>query len=278
LTAPLDPKRVETFEEVLSKNLTIYSLPNHFYEIKLEYTLSDTLSNEPVIYFPWNSDQVTCSKFFSQPKSDKEVEPKKYEFSVKTPSTPEEAEKMIEFEFYPTKLAQCDKDVFVDTLEHVNKVKRLMINAGVHKSKIARSKTEIGTVYQIWQFERDELSYDLYMGRMFALRQSGLTNLWKSWKHRIDTWNDTVQSARNESTSANPISTRDNIVVVFYVHLSLEAISIAILVFECRKYVLKQVVFFIVWFQRTARNVFFFLLNLVHFLYTVSRLVQKMSL
>jgi len=79
---------------------------------------------------------------------------------------------LYEVKYYPEKLSKCGKDVFIDTLEHVNKVERLMTNLGVHKSKIARSKTEIGTVYQNWVIENDDLPYDSYMGKMFGLQQS----------------------------------------------------------------------------------------------------------
>jgi len=81
---------------------------------------------------------------------------------------------------------------------------------GVQKSKIARSKAEkrkglSGLVFEIPYFKNDDLPYDAFMRRMFALQQSGIMDLWKVWQHRIDAWNDTVQLARNQE--ARPIST-----------------------------------------------------------------------
>jgi len=130
---------------------------------------------------------------------------------------------LISFDFYVKTLSKCAQNVFVDTLSYVKKLRTEMLSRHVDVNQISQSEVAYGTMYQNWVIKDFEAVAETYSARRFGLVQSGLIRLWNEWKHRLESWNDTLETARQVSLSFKPISIMDKISVVLYVDLSVSA-------------------------------------------------------
>jgi len=143
---------------------------------------------------------------------------------------------MTHFNYYLETLLTCGQVAFVDTLSYVNKIQSQLHSFNIKMSQISRNKIQLGQMYQVWIILDYPIDPQIYATRRLALIQSGLIHLWHEWKNRVEFWNDTVKDAKGASSFAKAISIRDNIVVVYYVDLSLKAICLLFFVIEWMKY------------------------------------------
>ncbi|CAL8138900.1 unnamed protein product [Orchesella dallaii] len=229
LTSPLDPKKLETFEEIFSNNLTLFSLPSdyasHEFEFKHSYT-SETIeslqrdhSDDPL----WDITDFTFSYMFLRQKiklteNDAQEHLKRL---VKSPMNFIESVAMIPFQFYVKQISKCGRDVFVDKLSRVNRLHYELTNIpDAQLENIAASKTPYGRVYPFLVSTYSEYPAEYFARRFSSLIQSGIAKLWKDWKFRVDSGNYTVMQGRlQKKASFEALSISGNIAVVFYLHL-----------------------------------------------------------
>jgi len=151
---------------------------------------------------------------------------------IYVPQSSEEVVAVSSVTYYSRKLSKCQKAAFVDGLEQVEKVK-LQLN--IDTKQITKSKSPYTNQYDNWTFLDNSWSVSVTLSRLKNLFQSGIITLWRSWKFRLDTWNDTVASVRQESTKFKALSTSDSsLVVVFYLHAIILALTIVVAFIEAR--------------------------------------------
>jgi len=222
---------METFEEILSNNLTIFSLPV-LYDDYMEQ-----IKVYGFIFSPWGPADSKFGTAYLQRKRG-EVDENELKRIIKVPSDSNSTEQvaMLSMEYYADAISKCGRDVFADTLSNVNILRSKMLARNVEDGQIAKSKVSFGQIYQDWIITDFQTSAETYATRRFGLIQSGLIQVWNEWKYRLESWNDTVETAKQISESVKPISIRDNIIVVFYVDLSFKGFCVIMFLCECIKY------------------------------------------
>ncbi|CAL8132810.1 unnamed protein product [Orchesella dallaii] len=243
LTSPLTPKKMETFEEIFSNNLTVFSLPDE-YELYLMYA---RMNVNIIDYFDalmaFYDDRTISDHYLRKQLNVTEIDAKKrLKTILKSPVNDTEAKTMLDFDYYIQQLSKCGHDVFMDKLLTVNRMHyQLRKSVEVKTKDIAISKKPYGRFYERWSTGGLSIPTEYYEVRFLSLIHSGLVKLWNDWKYRVDTWNETVNQARlPEVAKVKALSTDDNIVVVFYLHILCLVFSIVPLLFECRKYLLSK--------------------------------------
>jgi len=161
---------------------------------------------------------------------------------LKLPKTAEDFLHFIEPDFYTDAIAKCGKDVYIDKLAKIEKVKlQLKKRKIADDNTIAISKVKYGTTFDFWLFRSLPWSATLFFQRIRQLYQTGIIVEWKMWQFRIESWNDTVTVARSVSSEFKPLSlSASNVVVVFYIHALVLLIAVITLLIEntcrlCRK-------------------------------------------
>jgi len=243
LTSPLQLKKYETFDEILENNLTVYSLPIRYEILQGDITSSDVDFLGPQEFFndrilDWTINDVKFGKMYFHRKIQHSGEGKRpvLEPIIKIPTNFLEMKNLLQLIYYVETISKCGQEAFVDTLPFVDKLRSKM---QVDKSQISQSKTAFGQMYQLWFFERFQYPAEEYARRRFWLIESGLVYIWNEWKYRVESWNDTVQAAKQVSSPAKPLSMNGNLVVVFYVDLSLKSVCLVVFACECAKYAKK---------------------------------------
>jgi len=170
---------------------------------------------------------------------------KKLEPVYKLPETEAEAVSMLNFDYFVDKLAKCKKEVYVDSFHNVKKLKFKLRSRGIEEKRITLSKHPFGLVYETWFFSGIPWSTETFLRRIGSVMGSGIVHLWAKWEFRIASWNDTVRTARNESSPLKAISTEDNFVVVFYFHICFLGIGALCFCLENRRLLVKLVHVFV---------------------------------
>jgi len=225
LTSPLDPSKIETLQEILDDNFTIFSLPNFYDE------LASRANNVTQTQSGWPANQTSFGTMYAYLKGRNTTQATEAELGliVKVPTNnKKEVNEMLSLMYYAKMLAKCGKDGFADVLPYVNKLHSKMLQINIHESQISRSKAPFGQMYNFWNIMGFQATAKHYAGRRLGLIQSGILYLWNEWKNRVDSWNDTVNAAKVVSNSVKPVSILDNAVVVFYVDFTLKAVCVFI--------------------------------------------------
>jgi len=239
LTSPFAPRKFETFDEVLSNNFTLYSLPLEFDYIK--YSIARSTLGIEHDYKHWserfNLNELSFVKLYLHQniKNATSVLKDALERIVKTPADWWDMNNMLQFDYYVDRISKCEQDVYTDILSYVNKLRSNLIKKNVGDFDISQSKTSYGQTYQFWKLSYIQMPAEYYSRRRLGLIESGIINLWSVWKNRVESWNDTVEGERKISSSseAKPISLDGNTIVVFYVHLTCKAVCLFVFMCEC---------------------------------------------
>jgi len=166
ITSPLVPKKMETFEEILSNNLTIYSLPLRYEDLiaDIKFLGYSLLS--------WRSADSTFGKLYVHRQRDK-VDKNELERIIKSPKNKKSLHQLdlLKFDFYVNTLSKCGRDVFVDTLSYVKKLRMKMLSRDVDANQIAQSKVAYGQMNQNWVIKDFETNAETYSARRFGLIQ-----------------------------------------------------------------------------------------------------------
>jgi len=241
LTSTLELKKYETFEEILGNNLTIYSLP-----IFHEYLKEDIASPNPLSpqeYYNdrkilWTINYVKFGKMYFHRKIEHLGEGQMHVLDpiIKIPTNFLEMKNMLQLSYYVERISKCGQEVYADTLPFVDKLRSKM---HIDKSKISQSKIAFGQMYHLWFLDHLQYPAEKYARRRFGLIESGLVHIWNEWKYLVESSNNTVQEAKQVSTLVKPLSLKGNLVVVFYVDLSLKSVCLVMFACECTKYLNK---------------------------------------
>jgi len=238
LTSPLELKKYETFDEILGNNLTIYSLPI-FYEW-LHADIARPYPRTPKDYFNdrikiWTISHVRFGRLFYHIKSKYSGESQRHILApiIKIPTNFSEMKIMLDLSYYVETISKCGQEAYADTLPFVDKLRSKL---QIDKSLISQSKIAVGQMYHLWHFECLQMTAEEYARRRFGLIESGLVGIWNEWKYHLESWNDTVQEAKQVSSLVKPLSLKGNLVVVFYVDLALKSLCLFIFVCEGIKY------------------------------------------
>jgi len=232
LTSPHELKKYETFDEIFDNNFTFHSLPTKYKFLLAISKLAEFHDSWPG---SWYASEVKFAKmyFHKKIKPSGESHQDAMEPIIKLPSNILELKAMVEFSYYVEIISKCGKDVFADTLPYVDKLRSKL---RLDKSQISQSKIAFGQIYQLWQLEHLQITAEEYARRRFGIVESGLVHIWNEWKDHLESWNDTVQEAKQVSILVKPLSLKGNLVVVFYVDLVLKSLCIFTFVCECKKY------------------------------------------
>ncbi|CAL8114609.1 unnamed protein product, partial [Orchesella dallaii] len=245
LIAPILKSKLESFDAMLAENLTVYSPFVETAEMKAEL-------NELLLTYGWNDtmsevsglndidDLSVLKTVFGAIFYRKNVRITYQEVIsilsriTETPHTLTTVIPTLDFDYFVTKISKCDKYVYVDTLDKVERMKLQLKKHGISGKRTTVSNHAYGQMFNEWMFRGNPWPLDWFTLKVHSLFQSGIVQLWRSWKFRVETWTDTVQLARNVTNSAKPVSTGDNFVVVFYVHTILLGVAWVTFVFEAR--------------------------------------------
>ncbi|CAL8114624.1 unnamed protein product [Orchesella dallaii] len=244
LIAPLSTSKLQSFDAILEENLTIYSPFVDTAEIKADYieVLNIGSKYTKLLLRAANdsNDNVELKTVFGAKFSIKHAH-KTYKEVIRllstitrTPHTLATAIPTLDFDYFVNKISKCDKDVYVDTLDNIQRMKLQLNKYGISEKRTTVSNHAYGQMFNDWMFHGNPWPLEGFVLRVHSLFQSGIVQLWRSWKFRVETWADTVQFARNAINSPKPVSTGDNFVVVFYVHVLLLLVALLAFMFEAR--------------------------------------------
>ncbi|CAL8135197.1 unnamed protein product [Orchesella dallaii] len=238
LTAPLEPAKMERFDEVLRENLTIFSPPASLTYVQQSYNLM--LAMEFKYFFVYTAEQTLFgSQFYMKTLS---LSPTKVESYLKmkmhVPTNFTDVGIMIQPNYYLNIITKCDGSVYVDVIENIRITRMSLLNRGISENDITVSKESYSQINEEFDLESIPLHAGYFIKRVHSLIQSGILELWKEWDSRVTGWNETVLNARNQKSSGRPISTEDNVVVVFYIHAGLLSLAAVIFVLEIRGIIL----------------------------------------
>ncbi|CAL8116403.1 unnamed protein product, partial [Orchesella dallaii] len=248
LTSPLTPKKLETFNEIFSKNLTIFSMPLKSTMIEMQAKWFQNSGHRE--HFPlFEIGDLTISEMYMRNHWNESVSDVKERLRafVRAPRSFEESLKMAGFEYYVQEISKCLRAAFIDRSIQISRMRFELAKIPdfiENIENVARSKLSYGKYYELWWSRRVYFPITYFEIRFLSMVQAGLVTFWKNWKFRVETWNDTVNLARlPESAKVKPLSTNDNIVVVFYLHLLLLIVCFVPFLYESRKYLTHKIAF-----------------------------------
>jgi len=143
---------------------------------------------------------------------------------------------MLPLSYYVEVISKCKQDVFAETMPYVLKLRSNILKSHIEESRISQSKIAFGQMYQFWKIGIYHFTAEDYARRRFWMIESGKIHLWNAWKNWLESWNDTVEAAKQISTGFKPISIESNVVVVFYIDLAFKLAGLCIFLCECFKY------------------------------------------
>ncbi|CAL8084007.1 unnamed protein product [Orchesella dallaii] len=233
LTAPLSPKMIDEFSELLTTNVTIYSATGHK-ESRLRQGINRLVDQHTIGFFGSFYRYTIFGKVYLRKQINIPVviAIKKMLQVLYTPKNKTEALNLLKAGFYLSRISTCEPVAYVGPLTMIQMLKRQLLEKGIPRKKIATSKTPYADVYDIWTFIHIPWEVVWFQNRILLLFQSGIPLLWKRWEFRISTWNETVQNEKNVSSVVRPISMDDNVAVVFYIHSGFLCLCILISLIE----------------------------------------------
>ncbi|CAL8132846.1 unnamed protein product [Orchesella dallaii] len=247
LSAPIEARNIESFEELFSSNFTIYSPVNDNEKLspilklitnagQLGHLLYNTFSGVIKQTNKWDH-EPTFSKLMWKNRirynySDNFVRKVLSEKAAKiSQETVEDVEAHINEDQKVEIISQCKMEVYMDTYENIQRLKLKLVNK-LPTQKIAMSKKPFDEMYENWELENVPVSANIILRRFHSLFQSGLIHWWKSWAFRVSTWNMTVDAVRNVETGYKAVSIEGNIQALFYLYLGIFAFDIVIFILE----------------------------------------------
>ncbi|CAL8084010.1 unnamed protein product [Orchesella dallaii] len=188
LTAPLSPRMIGEFSELLESNITIYSAIG-LKKTQMRRILSAYSKDDVNNVLGGYSGMTIFGKTFlrNEYKFAIDVAHKKLSQILYSPRNKKQAMKLLKVGFYISRLATCGSVAFVGPLKRVQLLKRQLQERGVARKRIAISKTPYSDVYDIWKFLNIPWDSSWFQKRIFSLFQSGIPLLWKRWEFRIST-------------------------------------------------------------------------------------------
>ncbi|CAL8141067.1 unnamed protein product [Orchesella dallaii] len=233
LTAPLSPKMIDEFPELLRTNVTIYSATG-LKESRLRQVINRVVTQDTVGVFGGFYQYTIFGKVFLRKQLHIPImlAYKKMSQVLYMPRNKTEAMNLLKAGFYLSRLATCKPVAYVGPVKMVEMFKRQLLESGIPRKKIAISKTPYADIYDNWHFLHIPWDVDWFQNRILLLVQSGISLLWMKWEFRISTWNETVQNERIVRSIVRPISMDDNVAVVFYIHSGFLCLSILISLME----------------------------------------------
>ncbi|CAL8114615.1 unnamed protein product [Orchesella dallaii] len=246
LMAPLSKSKLQSFDEMLAENLTIYSpfadtdlLKADYFEI-LNAGVNATILEWEASGAYNSSDTMELRTVFGAMYSRNHVRNTYKEISIilsritRTPHMLATAIPTLDFDYFVNKISKCDKYVYVDTLGKVERMKLQLRKHRISGKRTTVSNHAYGQMFNEWMFRENPWPPEAFALKLHSLFQSGIVQLWRTWKFRVETWTDAVQLARNTTNLPKPVSISDNIVVVFYVHVLLLCVACVTFMFEAR--------------------------------------------
>ncbi|CAL8140183.1 unnamed protein product [Orchesella dallaii] len=246
LTAPLFPKNMETFEELLKSNLTIHSVESNkillqeiqhvatYAELRgpkyVEKFLKDYKKKYSKIVQYWVL--FTQLFYFNNRNLTLKQINEKLTGRLIVPRTYEEMVEQLNEDYLYDIIQKCGFEAIIDRQVNIKAIETRLKSGGVRKSKIAISKSPYGFLSESWMFQEIPWPPTPFLIKVRSLLQSGLVPWWRSWVVRYKSWNSTVVNAQDSIQSVKPLSTNDNFEVVFYIHSVVIAISVLVLLAE----------------------------------------------
>ncbi|CAL8140169.1 unnamed protein product [Orchesella dallaii] len=246
LTAPLSPKNMETFEELLKSNFTIHSVESNkvllqeiqnvatYAEIRgpkyVEKFLKDYKKKYSKIVQYWVL--FTQLHYFNNRNLTLKQVNEKLTGRLIVPRTYEEMVEQLNEDYLYDIIQKCGFEAIIDRQVNIKAMETRLKSGGVRKSKIAISKSPYGFLSESWMFQEIPWPPIPFLIKVRSLLQSGLVPWWRSWVVRYKSWNSTVVNAQDSIQSVKPMSTSDNFVVVFCIHSVVIAISVLVLLAE----------------------------------------------
>ncbi|CAL8140179.1 unnamed protein product [Orchesella dallaii] len=246
LTAPLSPKNMETFEELLKSNFTIHSVESNkillqeihhvatYAELRgpkyVEKFLKDYKKKYSKIVQYWVL--FTQLFYFNNRNLTLKQINEKLTGRLIVPRTYEEMVEQLNEDYLYDIIQKCGFEAIIDRQVNIKAIETRLKSGGVRKSKIAISKSPYGFLSESWMFQEIPWPPTPFLIKVRSLLQSGLVPWWRSWVVRYKSWNSTVVNAQDSIQSVKPLSTNDNFEVVFYIHSVVIAISVLVLLAE----------------------------------------------
>ncbi|CAL8129394.1 unnamed protein product [Orchesella dallaii] len=240
LTAPILPKRMQTFDELLNSNLTIDSVHSSMILIRMLNELTDSYRKQGhpeqvegfyQMFEKSLSETVGDLMLFLQIYYVKHTNMtmnqirKKLQNRMLVPHTFHEFIKELDSDYHFGKISKCGQNVLVATLGNIKELEGRLRLGGTDQENIVVSKTNFGFTYDSWTFEGVPWPSIAFSMKMRSLFHSGLVALWKGWIDRLKGWNSSLILARSTKVKVKGLSTSDNVVVVFYIHSAIIAVA-----------------------------------------------------
>ncbi|CAL8147156.1 unnamed protein product [Orchesella dallaii] len=226
LIAPLARRTVDTFNDVVARNLSLYSPIDSF-------TVKAMLRKEN-----YTKSQYKTSRRIKPSKLERVLEliirghngtvrndAENLKRNLYSAKNLKDVRMMHETDYYFEKISKCDNVAYVDTYEEVL-VKHERLKSYITKQKpgkkntLSLSKKPYTQTYQNWDFKNMPLSATQFSMRLRSVSESGLEKLWSLWSKWIA---ERRYMAITTTRKNHPekLDLGSNVVVVFYLCLGL---------------------------------------------------------
>lgn len=250
LTAPLGFKKLEYFDQLLSKNLTFYSSLAFQSEIKENKFDSLDVGNFVFDALGFKESERTqlVAEYLSQYTSNFEsayvktitsASPRVVEFIYKRSWKITSFDSLKQFhskkQYFVEQVGDnCGTDVYLDSYGYAYKsflaLKRAFIGKQKDSEIVSISKESLAPIVITWRFYKVPWNPNYVVKRVHSFIQSGLVQVWTEWSLRVQTWQDKVSVARSNYVRVKSLSLKDNIRVIFYLYLCLIFMAVGIFV------------------------------------------------
>ncbi|CAL8132850.1 unnamed protein product [Orchesella dallaii] len=243
ISAPIETRNIESFEELFNSNFTIYSPVNNNERMSITSKFFKDAGNLGHLFYntfsgvfeatnDWDHDSIFSKLLrkngirynYSDEFIQKILNEKEATFSWKTV---DDIESSVSEDKIVGMISKCRMEAYVDTYENIQRLKLRLVKEFPHHI-IAMSKQPFDEMYENWEVRHVPIPVNILLRRSHSLFQSGLVHWWNSWAFRVNSWNVTVGAARD--TEFQAVSLQGNIQALFYLYLGM--IGIATIMFS----------------------------------------------
>lgn len=138
---------------------------------------------------------------------------------------------------------KCTNIAYIDTREKILKTYRdLRQEKGAYSEYLHVGHSRYEKLYKVWFPKNFPMSPDRFTKRLEAFYYSGLLEYWKKWRYRKLLWRENVEQEKQSLEALKPkkLSTRGNIVVVFYLLVVLLIGTVVLFIIEASKLIIQS--------------------------------------
>lgn len=160
--------------------------------------------------------------------------------SIYWPSNRVELKNFSYFKYFLPRLAKCKREAYIGQRIEVTIISEMLnhilMKEGRYTQVISVGSESFSRLASTWKLRDVQVPSEYLFMRVHLLWQSGFVELWDAWDDRAKTWNSSHDNAiaLYEANLPRALKMANNVVVIFYLFLTLLALSCLVFLKEMR--------------------------------------------